>query len=98
MITADLISEKYTLSKIHSKIKKIEEDADRLIELVPRVVFEFKNSLILELMKRKLLEMKVANDDRNIKLIDEIMVEMSQLEIVKRELSKTLGERIIIKI
>ena len=97
-LTADLISEKYTLSRIHSKIKKIEADADRLIDLVPRVVFEFKNSLILEMIKQKLTEMKVANENKNNKLVDEIMRDMSQLEIVKKQLSKSLGERIIIKL
>ena len=97
-LTADLISEKYTLSRIHSKIKRIEADADRLIELVPRVVFEFKNSLILEMIKQKLNEMKTANDNKNDKLVDTIMQEMSQLEIVKKQLSKSLGERIIIKL
>jgi len=97
-LTADLISEKYTLSRIHSKIKKIEADADRLIELVPRVVFEFKNSLILEMIKQKLNEMKTANDNKNDALVDTIMQEMGQLEIVKKQLSKSLGERIIIKL
>ncbi|MDD4969035.1 MAG: DNA primase [Paludibacter sp.] len=97
-ITADLISEKYTLSRIHSKIKKIEADADRLIELVPRVVFEFKNCLILDIMRKKLTDMKVANENKNHALVDEIMREMSQLEVVKKQLSKTLGERIIIKL
>ena len=98
MLTADLISEKYTLSRIHSKIKKIDTDAERLMELVPRVVYEFKNSLILDIIKQKLLEMKAANDSKNNKLVDEIMREMSQLEIVKKQLSKTLGERILIKL
>lgn len=98
MLTADLISEKYTLSRIHSKIKKIEADADRFIDLVPRVVFEFKNCLILETIKQKLMELKAANEVKNNKLVDEIMQEMSQLEVVKKQLSKTLGERIIIKL
>jgi len=97
-ITADLISEKYTLSRIHSKIKKIEADSDRLLELVPRVVFEFKNSLILEMIKQKLINLKTANDNKNNALVDEIMQEMSQLEVTKKQLSKKLGERIIIKI
>jgi DNA primase len=98
MLTADLISEKYTLSRIHSKIKKVESDADRLLELVPRVVFELKNMLILDLIKQKLLQMKAANDAKNNALVNEIMQEMSQLEVVKKQLSKTLGERIIIKL
>lgn len=97
MLTADLISEKYTLSRIHSKIKKVESDADRLMDLVPRVVFEFKNCLILDIIKQKLLQMKAANDAKNNELVDQIMQEMGQLEIVKKQLSKTLGERIILK-
>ncbi|MFZ4725978.1 MAG: DNA primase [Paludibacter sp.] len=98
MITADLISEKYVLSTIHSKIKKIESDAERLTILVPRLVYEYKNGLFIDILKQKLNEMKIANDNKNNKLVDEIMHEMSQLEIVKKQLSKTLGERIIIKL
>jgi DNA primase len=96
-LTADLITEKYTLSRIHSKIKKVQADSERLRELVPRVVYEFKNSLFLEMIKQKLMEMKVANDAKNNELVDKIMKEMSQLESVKEELSKRLGERIILK-
>jgi DNA primase len=98
LLTADLVTDKYTLSRIHSKIKKVEADADRFIDLIPRVVFEFKYCLILEKIKQKLMEMKVANDVKNNKLVNEIMQEMSQLEVVKKQLSKTLGERIIIKL
>ncbi len=97
-LTADLVTEKYTLSKVHSKVKKVETDLERLIELVPRVIFEFKNSLILDLIRQKLAELKSASDARNNARVDEIMREMADLEGVKRELSKTLGERIIIKI
>ena len=98
MLTADLVTEKYTLSKVHSKIKRIETDAERFIDLIPRVVFEFKNMIILDMIKQKLLQMKAANDVKNHAMVDEIMREMSQLEIVKKQLSKTLGERIIIKL
>ena len=97
MLSADLISEKYTLSKIHSKIKKIESDAERLNNLVPRVVYEFKNSLILEMIKQKLMQMKVANENKNNQLVDEIMREMANLDHVKKQLSKTLGDRIVHK-
>ena len=98
ILTADLVTEKYTLSRVHSKVKKVETDAERLIELVPRVVFEFKNSLILGMIKQKLIELKAANDSKNNALMDQIMQEMKQLDEVKKQLSKTLGERIIIKL
>ena len=97
-ITADLVTEKYQLSKVHSKIKKVETDSERLIDLVPRIIFEFKNSLILDLVRQKLIELKTASELKNNTRIDEIMREMAELEGVKKELSKTLGERIIIKI
>ena len=98
LLAADLIAEKYTLSKIHSKTKKLTSDADRLIELVPRLVYEFKNSLILSLIRQKLLEMKTSAEEKDNERIDEIMREMGHLEQIKRQLSKTLGERIIIKL
>ncbi len=97
-LTAELITEKYTLSKLHSKIKKVETDADRLIDLVPRVVFEYKNCYIIELIREKLLDLKAASDNKNYKLAEELMREMADLEVVKKALSKELGERIIIKI
>jgi DNA primase len=98
LLTAELVTEKYTLSKVHSKVKKVETDAERLIELVPRVVFEFKNSLILDIIKQKLIELKAANDTKNNALMDQIMQEMKQYDDIKKQLSKTLGERIIIKL
>ena len=97
LLAADLITEKYTLSKVHSKIKKVESDLERLIELVPRVVFEFKNILILDMLKQKLLELKAASEMKNHQLADQLMLEIKQLDEVKKQLSKTLGERIIIK-
>lgn len=97
-LTADLVTEKYTLSKVHSKIKKIETDSERLIELIPRVIFEFKNSLIIDQIRQKLREMKNASDLKNETRINELMQELAVLEGFKKQLSKTLGERIIIKI
>lgn len=93
-----MVTEKYQLSKVHSKVKRVESDAERLIDLVPRVVFEFKNSLILDMIREKLLELKTASESKDNTRTDEIMREMAGLEDVKKQLSKTLGERIIIKI
>ena len=97
-LTADLITEKYVLSKIHTRIKPPEPEAERLLELVPRVVFELKNSIIIDMIKQKLLQLKDAADAKDNARIDALMHEMSQLEQVKKQLAKTLGERIIIKL
>ena len=96
-LTAELVTEKYTLSKVHSKTKRVESDLERLTDVVPRIIFEFKNSMILDLIRQKLVELKAASEARNNKLVDEIMHEMAVLDNVKKQLSKELGERIIIK-
>ena len=97
-LAANLITEKYALSKVHSKVKKVDTDGDRLIDLIPRVIYEFKNSLILQEIRQKLIELKAASDAKNSQLANKIMIEMAGLENVKKQLSKELGERIIIKI
>lgn len=96
-LTAELVTEKYTLSKVHSKNKRVETDIERLIDIVPRLIFEFKNSLILDLIRQKLSELKLASESKNNLRVDEIMREMAVLDNVKKQLSKELGERIIIK-
>lgn len=97
MFTADLISEKYTLSKIHSKIKKIETDVERLYELVPRIIYEFKNCIILDIIKDKLLSLKIASEQKNDSLVNELMQELNLLKSVEKQLAKTLGERVLTK-
>lgn len=97
MLTTDLITEKYTLSKIHAKIKKIDTDADRLFDLVPRIIYEFKNCLILDVIKDKLINLKIASETKDDAQADEIMMELRNLDEIKKQLAKTLGERVITK-
>jgi DNA primase len=98
ILTADLITDKYTESKVHSKVKKVIPDSERLNEYVPRLVFEFKNSLVIDMIKQKLMELKAANDSKDTALYQQIMLDWDQLEDLKKQLSKKLGERIIIKL
>ena len=97
-LTADLITEKYTLSKIHAKIKEVKTDADKLHELVPRVMYEFKNRLVLDMIKEKLFLLKEASETKNYTLADEIMQELKNLDEVKQKLAKELGTRVITKL
>lgn len=97
-LATDMLADKYVLSKYHSKTSKVEEESDRLIELVPRVMFEYKNKLLLETIKDKMLELKKANEQNDIPLLEKLMQEIGTLNIIKSQLAKTLGERIILKL
>ncbi len=89
-ICAELITEKYTLSKIHSKYRELETDDQRLNELAPRYIYEYKLALIMNRRREKLLDMKKANDDKNMEEIKRLMAEIEQLDFLKNILSKEL--------
>lgn len=94
-LAADLIADRYVLSKVHARSGNLVPDEDRLLELVPRIVLELKNSVVLSEIKQKLLEMKAACEAKDNVRVDAIMREMKQLDEVKKQLAKALGERII---
>lgn len=94
-LSADLLTEKYTLSKIHSKMKRIDTEVERLHEVVPRLVYEYKNALILDYIRDGLARLKEASEQRNDALAEEIMQELTQLDDLKRQLAQQLGARII---
>jgi len=97
-LATDLLADRYVLSKIYTKMSKVEEESDRLIELVPRVIFEYKNKLLLSTIKDKIVEMKKANEQNDRERQAALMQEIGNLNVIKSQLAKTLGERIILKL
>jgi len=94
-LTAELLTEKYTLSKIHSKLKKVDTDAERVHEIVPRLMYEYKNALILDYIREGLTRLKQASEARDEAAAEEIMQELKMLDKLKRQLAQNLGARII---
>lgn len=88
--TANMITEKYTLSKIHSKFREVETDEKRLDELAPRYIYEFKLALIMNQRKEKLLELKSANENNDLGKLKQLMIEIEQIDRLKNLLSKEL--------
>lgn len=97
-LTAELLTERYTLSKIHSKIKRIETDAERLHEVVPRLVYEYKNALILDFIREGLQRLRQAIDTHDEETAGQITGELNQLNELKRQLAHHLGARIITRL
>jgi DNA primase len=98
-LTADLVTEKYTLSKIHSKVMQSSESNEfKLCDLATRVIYEYKYKLLTDLIKEKLISLKAAAESKNHELEDAIMMELREFENIKKDLAKRLGERVIFKI
>ena len=97
-LSSDLVADRYVLSKLYTNNPAVVTDSDRLMESVPRVMFEYKNKIVLLSLKEKMLALKHANEEHDEELERRLMNEISQLNYIKSQLSKTLGERIILKL
>lgn len=96
-LTTDLVSEKYRLSKVHTKFTKIETEIDRLDVLVERAVYELKDA-ILECQARKLreeLRAVCASPHPSQTEIAELMKRNLELTQIRTQFAKYLGERIV---
>ncbi len=96
-VTTDLVSSRHKLSKIHTKYSKLVGEEERLFELVPRAVYNLKEALIecdIRATMRKIGEVcKDAGHDAG--AVRELMSRVAELNEMKKELAKYLGERIL---
>lgn len=95
-VAANLMSEKYQLSKYHFKFREVEQEEDKLDQLVVRDLFAFKEAYIMCQLKEKQEQLKQLSS-ADPEQIMTVMKEIAQLNEIKKVLSKELGERIILK-
>ena len=95
-VAANLMSEKYQLSKYHFKFREVEQEEDKLDQLVVRDLFAFKEAYIMRQLKEKQEQLKQLSS-ADPEQIMTVMKEIAQLNESKKVLSKELGERIILK-
>lgn len=96
-ITTDLVSSRHKLSKIHTKYAKIAGEEDKLYELLPRAVYNLKEALIecdIRSTMKKIGDAYAA-PDRNFDTVRALMQRITELNEMKKELAKYLGERIL---
>lgn len=96
-LAANLISEKYQLSKYHSKYRELEQEQDKLDQLVTREIYAMKDAYILQQIKETQLGIKEAHAQGNEEKVFELMKQLTRLNEIKNVLSKELGERIVLK-
>ncbi len=96
-ISVDLLATTYQLSKIWERHETFVETEDmKLKEVVPETVNAFKNNKVVTLIKETQQKIRTAqenNDVDNILLLQQRFIVLNEL---KKNLSKNLGDRIII--
>ena len=97
-LSADLISDRYQLSKYHSKAQKIVTDDERLYELVPTLMINFKFAIVNEELKhilKALQDPAVANDNEQCTAVMQRYNDMRQVQSL---MAKRLGDRVVLKL
>lgn len=96
-MATDMISSRHQLSKIHTKYSHIQTERDRLAELVPLAVYNLKCALVECDIIDVNAEIKEAykTNSSDLDHIRDLMIRVSELNTLKKELAKYLGERIL---
>ncbi len=90
-IALDCISDKYELSRIHTRYQKVAPEEERLKELVPRILYELQDSIITQEIKE--IRDKLKHTPSN---AIELLSEIKRLQELKSQLDKELGERTVL--
>ena len=94
-LAADLAEEKYQLSKYHSKTQAVASEAERLNEIVPHLLIDYKMSIIETELKSILNQLRMPEVMNNPEQSIEVMTRYKQLIEIKQQMAKILGDRVI---
>ena len=100
-----LIIDKYQLSRIYSKqsisenvVQEVQEDkVENLPELVQRLLYELKFTVIEESLEELQLVLKDAKERGDEQLIVKIMTDQNPLIALRQEICRALGNRVILR-
>lgn len=94
----NFIDEKYqSKAKAKREAQKQEEHRRWLLESVPRVIYEYKNSIVVDLIKAEMQKLKEATEAADLKAAESIMKTIANYNTLKAQFAKELGERVIVK-
>lgn len=96
-LSVDLINVRYQLSKYHSKSQKIVTDEERLYELVPMLMINFKYAIVTEELKHILYALQDPALMQDNEKCNALMQHYNQLREVQSLMAKRLGDRVVLR-
>lgn len=96
-IATELASDRYQLSKYHSKTQKLVTDEERLYEMVPMLMINFKNAIVAEELKHimyALQDPSITNDNAQ---CDAVMQRYKEMKEIQNLMAKRLGDRVVLR-
>ena len=93
-LATEMVIERHTLSKVHTKYAHVQTEREQLGDLVPRALHELKDAIIATRIKDA--RSRLAGCDKNdIEAIFAVMRELQELEAMRSSLAKLIGDRVI---
>jgi DNA primase len=91
----NLVSEKYQLSKIHTKYATIRTEYDRRFDLITEAIYNWKSSIILCKIKDIRKKISEASAAGNTDEAEEMIKTLQNLYSLRANLAKVTGERVV---
>ncbi|EJW96016.1 DNA primase [gut metagenome] len=96
-LCVNLINVRYQLSKYHSKLQKIVTDEERLYELVPLLMINFKYAIVTEELKHMLIALQDPTLAQDNEKCNALMKRYTDLREVQNLMAKRLGDRVVLR-
>lgn len=96
-LSTELVSDRYQLSKYHSKTQKLITDEERLYEMVPMLMINFKNAIVAEELKHIMYALQdpaIASDNEK---CDSLMQRYKEMKEIQNLMAKRLGDRVVLR-
>lgn len=89
------ITDKYQLSKYHSKMARVESEAEKLGELLPRAICELRDGAMQVELQNLKAQLNTANAESDNERVAALMEQIQQAMAIRRDFAKYMGERTI---
>lgn len=91
----ELTSDPYILSKYHTKTQKITANEERLMELVPHLMSDFKLAIVDEELKQILLQLRNPDILKDKEHYMDIMKHYKEVKEIESALARQRGDRVV---
>ncbi|MDR0977030.1 MAG: DNA primase [Prevotellaceae bacterium] len=99
-LSSDLVSDRYQLSKYHSKTQTLVKDEERLHELVPMLMTDFKYTVVRQEMKHLIRNLQSTDpaDPADAERCNELLQRIEELGRVQNIMAHELGDRVVLRL
>ena len=96
-VATELASDRYQLSKFHSKGQKLITDEERLFELVPILMINFKNAIVVAELKHIMNALQDPAVYENDEQCASLMQRYKEMKEIESLMAKRLGDRVVLR-